>query len=84
MCACARLLQTSSSYSFPDQKIAAMFDLTQEFKQQHYLTGLLLTELSAALDMESEGSVQHAAPSRNILSTDRVNTGSSLISFYDL
>lgn len=36
-----------------------MFDLTQEFKQQHYLTGLLLTELSAALDMETEGSVQH-------------------------
>uniref|UniRef100_A0A3B4DSA7 Dedicator of cytokinesis 8 n=1 Tax=Pygocentrus nattereri TaxID=42514 RepID=A0A3B4DSA7_PYGNA len=47
--------QTSSSCSLQDQKIVAMFDLSQEFKQQHYLTGLLLTELSAALDMESEG-----------------------------
>ncbi|KAI4895857.1 hypothetical protein NFI96_021425 [Prochilodus magdalenae] len=46
---------TSSSCSLQDQKIVAMFDLSQEFKQQHYLTGLLLTELSAALDMESEG-----------------------------
>uniref|UniRef100_A0A8B9K1N1 Dedicator of cytokinesis 8 n=1 Tax=Astyanax mexicanus TaxID=7994 RepID=A0A8B9K1N1_ASTMX len=48
--------QTSSSCSLQDQRIVAMFDLSQEFKQQHYLTGLLLTELSAALDMESEGS----------------------------
>lgn len=32
-----------------------LFELSQEFKQQHYLAGLLLTELSAALDMESEG-----------------------------
>ncbi|XP_062854998.1 dedicator of cytokinesis protein 8 [Trichomycterus rosablanca] len=48
--------QTSSSCSFPDQRIAAMFDLSHEFKQLHYLTGLLLTELNAALDMESEGS----------------------------
>uniref|UniRef100_A0A8C1D0V5 Dedicator of cytokinesis 8 n=1 Tax=Cyprinus carpio carpio TaxID=630221 RepID=A0A8C1D0V5_CYPCA len=32
-----------------------MFDLSQDFKQRHYLTGLLLTELSTALDMESEG-----------------------------
>ncbi|XP_036434251.1 dedicator of cytokinesis protein 8 isoform X2 [Colossoma macropomum] len=47
--------QTSSSCSLQDQKIVAMFDLSQEFKQQHYLTGLLLTELNAALDMESEG-----------------------------
>ncbi|XP_051508560.1 dedicator of cytokinesis protein 8-like isoform X2 [Myxocyprinus asiaticus] len=47
--------QTSSSCSFQDHKIAAMFDLSQDFKQRHYLTGLLLTELSTALDMESEG-----------------------------
>ncbi|XP_058641512.1 dedicator of cytokinesis protein 8 isoform X1 [Onychostoma macrolepis] len=47
--------QTSSSCSFLDHKIAAMFDLSQDFKQRHYLTGLLLTELSTALDMESEG-----------------------------
>lgn len=49
--------QTSSSCSFQDNKIAAMFDLSQDFKQRHYLTGLLLTELSTALDIESEGSV---------------------------
>uniref|UniRef100_A0A8C1HJF3 Dedicator of cytokinesis 8 n=1 Tax=Cyprinus carpio carpio TaxID=630221 RepID=A0A8C1HJF3_CYPCA len=47
--------QTSSLCSFQDHKIAAMFDLSQDFKQRHYLTGLLLTELSTALDMESEG-----------------------------
>lgn len=32
-----------------------MFDLSQDFKQRHYLTGMLLTELSTALNMESEG-----------------------------
>uniref|UniRef100_A0A7N6C1N5 Dedicator of cytokinesis 8 n=1 Tax=Anabas testudineus TaxID=64144 RepID=A0A7N6C1N5_ANATE len=43
-------------YTFLHQKvILGLFELSQEFKQQHYLTGLLLTELSAALDMESEG-----------------------------
>ncbi|KAM9744074.1 dedicator of cytokinesis protein 8 isoform 1-T1 [Menidia menidia] len=48
--------QSSGSCSFQEQqRILALFDLSQEFKQQHYLTGLLLTELSAALDMESEG-----------------------------
>ncbi|KAG7481213.1 hypothetical protein MATL_G00064220 [Megalops atlanticus] len=46
---------SSSCSSFQDQKITSMFELSQEYKQQHYLTGLLLTELSAALDMESEG-----------------------------
>lgn len=67
--------QTSSSCSLPDHKIAAMFDLTQEFKQQHYLTGLLLTELSAALDMESEGSkVQRKA----------INSTYSLLCAHDL
>uniref|UniRef100_A0A672HCM0 Dedicator of cytokinesis 8 n=1 Tax=Salarias fasciatus TaxID=181472 RepID=A0A672HCM0_SALFA len=40
---------------FCQQRILALFELSPEFKQQHYLTGLLLTELSAALDMESEG-----------------------------
>ena len=49
--------QTSSSYSYQEQRILGMFDLSQDFKQQHYLTGLLLTELNAARDMESEGSV---------------------------
>ncbi|XP_037536915.1 dedicator of cytokinesis protein 8 [Nematolebias whitei] len=48
--------QSSGSSSFQEQqRISALFDLSQEFKQQHYLAGLLLTELSTALDMESEG-----------------------------
>lgn len=32
-----------------------MFDLTPEYRQQHFLTGLLFTELAAALDAEGEG-----------------------------
>uniref|UniRef100_A0A3Q3JUV4 Dedicator of cytokinesis 8 n=1 Tax=Monopterus albus TaxID=43700 RepID=A0A3Q3JUV4_MONAL len=48
--------QSSGSCSFQEQqRILGLFELSQEFKQQHYLTGLVLTELSAALDMESEG-----------------------------
>uniref|UniRef100_A0A8C4EYC7 Dedicator of cytokinesis 8 n=1 Tax=Dicentrarchus labrax TaxID=13489 RepID=A0A8C4EYC7_DICLA len=48
--------QSSSSCSFQEQqRILGLFELSQDFKQQHYLAGLLLTELSAALDMESEG-----------------------------
>jgi hypothetical protein len=34
-----------------------MFDLTSEYRQQHFLTGLLFTELAAALDTEGEGYV---------------------------
>uniref|UniRef100_A0A4W6C4Z7 Dedicator of cytokinesis 8 n=1 Tax=Lates calcarifer TaxID=8187 RepID=A0A4W6C4Z7_LATCA len=45
--------QSSGSCSFQEQqRILGLFELSQEFKQQHYLAGLLLTELSAALDME--------------------------------
>ncbi|KAF3815975.1 hypothetical protein GH733_016080, partial [Mirounga leonina] len=46
---------SSSCSSFQDQKIASMFDLTPEYRQQHFLTGLLFTELAAALDAEEEG-----------------------------
>uniref|UniRef100_A0A2I3HCA5 Dedicator of cytokinesis 8 n=1 Tax=Nomascus leucogenys TaxID=61853 RepID=A0A2I3HCA5_NOMLE len=46
---------SSSCSSFQDQKIASMFDLTPEYRQQHFLTGLLFTELAAALDAEAEG-----------------------------
>uniref|UniRef100_A0A2K6FIJ4 Dedicator of cytokinesis 8 n=1 Tax=Propithecus coquereli TaxID=379532 RepID=A0A2K6FIJ4_PROCO len=46
---------SSSCSSFQDQKIASMFDLTPEYRQQHFLTGLLFTELAAALDVEGEG-----------------------------
>ncbi|XP_072243844.1 dedicator of cytokinesis protein 8 isoform X2 [Leuresthes tenuis] len=68
--------QSSGSCSFQEQqRILALFDLSQEFKQQHYLTGLLLTELSAALDMESEGGkVQRKA----------INAISSLLCSHDL
>ena len=34
-----------------------MFDLTPEYRQQHFLTGLLFTELAASLDAEGEGYV---------------------------
>uniref|UniRef100_A0A672S130 Dedicator of cytokinesis 8 n=1 Tax=Sinocyclocheilus grahami TaxID=75366 RepID=A0A672S130_SINGR len=64
--------QTSSLCSFQDHKIAAMFDLSQDFKQRHYLTGLLLTELSTALDME--GRVQQKA----------INATYSLLCAHDL
>ncbi|XP_030322741.1 dedicator of cytokinesis protein 8 [Calypte anna] len=46
---------SSSCSSFQDQKIAGMFDLSAEYRQQHFLTGLLFTELAAALDADSEG-----------------------------
>nr|XP_006137919.1 dedicator of cytokinesis protein 8 isoform X1 [Pelodiscus sinensis] len=46
---------SSSCSSFQDQKIASMFDLSAEYRQQHFLTGLLFTELAAALDTEAEG-----------------------------
>ncbi|KAM8802085.1 dedicator of cytokinesis protein 8 [Rhynchonycteris naso] len=46
---------SSSCSSFQDQKIASMFDLTPEYRQQHFLTGLLFTELAAALDAEGDG-----------------------------
>uniref|UniRef100_A0A4W5L4B7 Dedicator of cytokinesis 8 n=1 Tax=Hucho hucho TaxID=62062 RepID=A0A4W5L4B7_9TELE len=64
----------SSSCSFQEQRILGLFELSQEFKQQHYLAGLLLTELSAALDMESEGSVQRKA----------INATYSLLCAHDL
>ncbi|XP_071435974.1 dedicator of cytokinesis protein 8 isoform X2 [Pithys albifrons albifrons] len=46
---------SSSCSSFQDQKITGMFDLSAEYRQQHFLTGLLFTELAAALDTDSEG-----------------------------
>uniref|UniRef100_A0A8C2KWU6 Dedicator of cytokinesis 8 n=1 Tax=Cyprinus carpio TaxID=7962 RepID=A0A8C2KWU6_CYPCA len=71
--------QNSSSCSFQDNKIAAMFDLSQDFKQRHYLTGLLLTELSTALDMESEGSVTF-----NMLQQKAISATYSLLCAHDL
>ncbi|NXF38007.1 DOCK8 protein, partial [Nyctibius bracteatus] len=67
---------SSSCSSFQDQKIAGMFDLSAEYRQQHFLTGLLFTELAAALDADSEGisKVQRKA----------VNAILSLLSSHDL
>uniref|UniRef100_A0A8C4V559 Dedicator of cytokinesis 8 n=1 Tax=Falco tinnunculus TaxID=100819 RepID=A0A8C4V559_FALTI len=50
---------SSSCSSFQDQKIIGMFDLSAEYRQQHFLTGLLFTELAAALDADSEGWVSN-------------------------
>ncbi|XP_069498128.1 dedicator of cytokinesis protein 7 isoform X11 [Ambystoma mexicanum] len=50
---------TSQSSGFStiiqDQKIANMFDLSLPFRQQHYLAGLVLTELAVILDPDAEG-----------------------------
>uniref|UniRef100_A0A803V7J3 Dedicator of cytokinesis 8 n=1 Tax=Ficedula albicollis TaxID=59894 RepID=A0A803V7J3_FICAL len=46
---------SSSCSSFQDHKITGMFDLSAEYRQQHFLTGLLFTELAAALDADIEG-----------------------------
>uniref|UniRef100_A0A6I8NBI2 Dedicator of cytokinesis 7 n=1 Tax=Ornithorhynchus anatinus TaxID=9258 RepID=A0A6I8NBI2_ORNAN len=50
---------TSQSSGFStnvqDQKIANMFELSGPFRQQHYLAGLVLTELAVILDPDAEG-----------------------------
>lgn len=38
-----------------DQKIANMFELSVPFREQHFLAGLVLSELSVILDPENEG-----------------------------
>ncbi|KAG7223180.1 hypothetical protein INR49_015788 [Caranx melampygus] len=38
-----------------DQGVATMFELSVPFRQQHFLSGLLLSELSLILDPEGEG-----------------------------
>uniref|UniRef100_A0A671PHY5 Dedicator of cytokinesis protein 8-like n=1 Tax=Sinocyclocheilus anshuiensis TaxID=1608454 RepID=A0A671PHY5_9TELE len=75
----SQVSEESSSAVFQDHKIAAMFDLSQDFKQRHYLTGLLLTELSTALDMESEGLVTF-----NVLQQKAINATYSLLCAHDL
>ncbi|XP_075453556.1 dedicator of cytokinesis protein 8 isoform X2 [Ascaphus truei] len=64
---------SSSCSSFQDQRIASMFDLSADYRQKHFLTGLLFTELDAALDSEAEGisKVQRKAISaiHNLLSS---------------
>ncbi|MEQ2296089.1 Dedicator of cytokinesis protein 7, partial [Ameca splendens] len=50
---------TSQSSGFSthvqDQKIANMFELSIPFREQHYLAGLVLSELSVILDPDNEG-----------------------------
>ncbi|KAJ0001252.1 hypothetical protein NQD34_006272 [Periophthalmus magnuspinnatus] len=50
---------TSQSSAFSsmaqDHRVASMFELSVPFRQQHFLSGLLLCELSLILDPESEG-----------------------------
>ncbi|XP_058887406.1 dedicator of cytokinesis protein 7 isoform X8 [Acipenser ruthenus] len=43
------------STSVQDQKIANMFELSVPFRQQHYLAGLVLTELALILDPDADG-----------------------------
>ncbi|XP_013931408.1 PREDICTED: dedicator of cytokinesis protein 7-like [Thamnophis sirtalis] len=49
---------TSQSSGFStnvqDQKIANMFEFSVPFRQQHYLAGLVLTELAVILDPEAD------------------------------
>ncbi|XP_064416958.1 dedicator of cytokinesis protein 7 isoform X2 [Latimeria chalumnae] len=50
---------TSQSSAFSshvqDQRVANMFELSVLFRQQHFLAGLLLTELALILDPDAEG-----------------------------
>uniref|UniRef100_A0A6I8P388 Dedicator of cytokinesis 7 n=1 Tax=Ornithorhynchus anatinus TaxID=9258 RepID=A0A6I8P388_ORNAN len=50
-------VSSSSGFStnVQDQKIANMFELSGPFRQQHYLAGLVLTELAVILDPDAEG-----------------------------
>uniref|UniRef100_A0A8D3CW19 Dedicator of cytokinesis 8 n=1 Tax=Scophthalmus maximus TaxID=52904 RepID=A0A8D3CW19_SCOMX len=74
--------QSSGSCSFQEQqRILGLFELSQDFKQQHYLAGLLLTELSAALDMESEG---YYLPLTLLLQIKAINAIYSLLCSHDL
>ncbi|XP_005999457.1 dedicator of cytokinesis protein 8 isoform X2 [Latimeria chalumnae] len=67
---------SSSCSSFQDQKIANMFDLTTEYRQQHFLTGLLFSELATALDQETEGIVR--------VQRKAINAVQSLLCSHDL
>ena len=51
------IFSQSSGFStnVQDQKIANMFELSVPFRQQHYLAGLVLTELAVILDPDAEG-----------------------------
>lgn len=54
---CLLLHPQNSAFSsmVQDQGVATMFELSVPFRQQHFLSGLLLTELSLILDPDGEG-----------------------------
>lgn len=47
----------SSAFSCPvqDQGVVSMFELSVPFRQQHFLSGLLLSELALILEPDGEG-----------------------------
>lgn len=51
----SRLQSSAFSSMVQDQGVATMFELSVPFRQQHFLSGLVLTELSLILDPEGEG-----------------------------
>uniref|UniRef100_G1NGP8 DOCKER domain-containing protein n=1 Tax=Meleagris gallopavo TaxID=9103 RepID=G1NGP8_MELGA len=75
---------TSQSSGFStnvqDQKIANMFELSVPFRQQHYLAGLVLTELAVILDPDAEGRVHCCHKSKAEMSEGLVQ-GSRITSF---
>uniref|UniRef100_A0A8B9HFI1 Dedicator of cytokinesis 7 n=1 Tax=Astyanax mexicanus TaxID=7994 RepID=A0A8B9HFI1_ASTMX len=66
-------VSSSSGFSthVQDQKIANMFELSVPFREQHYLAGLVLTELALILDPEADGLVHWCVISvvHNLLSS---------------
>ncbi|XP_053322371.1 dedicator of cytokinesis protein 8 isoform X2 [Spea bombifrons] len=67
---------SSSCSSFPDQRISGMFELSADYRQKHFLIGLLFTELDAALDSEIEGIAR--------VQKKAINAVYSLLSSHDL
>uniref|UniRef100_A0AAR2KZ84 Dedicator of cytokinesis 7 n=1 Tax=Pygocentrus nattereri TaxID=42514 RepID=A0AAR2KZ84_PYGNA len=62
-------VSSSSGFSthVQDQKIANMFELSVPFREQHYMAGLVLTELAIILDPEADGLVINVV--HNLLSS---------------
>uniref|UniRef100_UPI00358FDEC1 dedicator of cytokinesis protein 7-like isoform X3 n=1 Tax=Myxine glutinosa TaxID=7769 RepID=UPI00358FDEC1 len=46
--------QSSGLSGLPDRRIASMFELSPEFRHQHFLSGILLSELGLILDPDTE------------------------------
>ena len=59
-----------------------MFDMTLEYRQQHFLTGLLFTELAATLDAEGEGYVSNIY--NGMKAKKKKKKGCYLLKFYTL